>query len=301
MLDQVERVEIVRGNVSSLYGSNAVGGVIQVFTKRGKGEPAPSASVMAGSRNTSDVHVGYGGEAGNTRFSLSASRFDTKGFSSIDPAAAPLRQPRSRRLSQPGAVLQRFAQAESTHELGVALFNTEAWLDYDQPSLRAADRRAALEPGTVDAAGLVGGTLRTWLVLLRSSPCDSGTAAGESPQKFCQPCPIGFSSTRNSSAGAAGPAQCTPCPPGTFQGVEGQASWYCSPLRNLRYATLTHTAFACAVHRVALANIATRTTRHSVQNASRAPLRVRLAPTNCTNCTAGTVSAADGASQCTPW
>ena len=41
MLDQVERVEIVRGNVSSLYGSNAVGGVIQVFTKRGQGEPAP--------------------------------------------------------------------------------------------------------------------------------------------------------------------------------------------------------------------------------------------------------------------
>jgi vitamin B12 transporter len=39
MLDQVERVEIVRGNVSSLYGSNAVGGVIQVFTKRGKASP----------------------------------------------------------------------------------------------------------------------------------------------------------------------------------------------------------------------------------------------------------------------
>ena len=41
MLDQIERVEIVRGNVSSLYGSNAVGGVIQVFTRRGQGAPAP--------------------------------------------------------------------------------------------------------------------------------------------------------------------------------------------------------------------------------------------------------------------
>src|ERR1700741_3237721 len=74
MLDQVERVEIVRGNVSSLYGSNAVGGVIQVFTKRGKGAPAPYASVMGGSRNTSDLHVGYGGELGGTRFNLNASR-----------------------------------------------------------------------------------------------------------------------------------------------------------------------------------------------------------------------------------
>ena len=78
MLDQIERVEIVRGNVSSLYGSNAVGGVIQVFTKRGQGEPAASASIMGGSRNTSDAHVGYGGEIGDTRFSLSASRFDTR-------------------------------------------------------------------------------------------------------------------------------------------------------------------------------------------------------------------------------
>src|SRR5687768_7941822 len=88
MLDQIERVEIVRGNVSSLYGSNAVGGVIQVFTKRGHGEPSPYGQVMAGSRNTTDVHAGYGGELGDTRFNLGASRFDTKGFSANDPAVA---------------------------------------------------------------------------------------------------------------------------------------------------------------------------------------------------------------------
>ena len=134
MLDQVERVEIVRGNVSSLYGSNAVGGVIQVFTKRGKGEPAPSASVMAGSRNTSDVHVGYGGEAGNTRFSLAASRFDTKGFSSIDPAAAPLANPDPDGYRNQGLSFSASHKLNAAHEFGVALFNTQAWLDYDQPS-----------------------------------------------------------------------------------------------------------------------------------------------------------------------
>jgi vitamin B12 transporter len=134
MLDQVERVEIVRGNVSSLYGSNAVGGVIQVFTKRGQGDPAPSASVMAGSRNTSDVHVGYAGEAGNTRFSLSASRFDTKGFSSIDPAAAPLANPDPDGYRNQGLSFSVSHKLNSVHEFGVALFNTEAWLDYDQPS-----------------------------------------------------------------------------------------------------------------------------------------------------------------------
>ena len=137
MLDQVERVEIVRGNVSSLYGSNAVGGVIQVFTKRGKGEPAPSASVMAGSRNTSDAHVSYGGEVGNprgnTRFSLSASRFDTRGFSAIDPAAAPLANPDPDGYRNQGLSFSASHKLNAAHEIGVALFNTEAWLDYDQP------------------------------------------------------------------------------------------------------------------------------------------------------------------------
>ena len=133
MLDQVERVEIVRGNVSSLYGSNAVGGVIQVFTKRGQGEPAPSVSVMAGSRNSSDVHVGYGGEAGSTRFSLSASRFDTKGFSAIDPAAAPLANPDPDGYRNQGLSFSASHKLNAAHEFGVAVLNTEAWLDYDQP------------------------------------------------------------------------------------------------------------------------------------------------------------------------
>ena len=39
MLDQVDRVEVVRGNVSAIYGSGAIGGVIQVFTRRGSGAP----------------------------------------------------------------------------------------------------------------------------------------------------------------------------------------------------------------------------------------------------------------------
>ena len=133
MLDQVERVEIVRGNVSSLYGSNAVGGVIQVFTKRGQGTPAASASFMAGSRNTSDLHVGYGGELGDTRFSLSASRFDTKGFSAIDPALAPLANPDPDGYRNQGLSFSASHRLTRAHEIGIAVFGTEAWIDYDRP------------------------------------------------------------------------------------------------------------------------------------------------------------------------
>jgi len=134
MLDQIERVEIVRGNVSSLYGSNAVGGVIQVFTRRGQGAPAPSASIMAGSRNTTDLHVGYGGELGETRFSLAASRFDTRGFSAIDPAQAPLANPDPDGYRNQGLSFSASRRLSPAHEVGVAVFGTEAWGDYDRPT-----------------------------------------------------------------------------------------------------------------------------------------------------------------------
>ena len=101
MLDQVERVEIARGNVSSLYGSNAVGGVIQVFTKRGQGEPAPYGRVMAGSRDTSDF-------AGRLRRRARRHPLQRLGFS---PRYARLfgHRPRAcaHRQSRPGRVPQR--------------------------------------------------------------------------------------------------------------------------------------------------------------------------------------------------
>ncbi len=134
MLDQVERVEIVRGNVSSLYGSNAVGGVIQVFTKRGRGDPAPYAQVMAGSRNTSELQFGYGGELGATRFNVTLSRFDTRGFSAIDPALAPLANPDPDGYRNESFTLSGSHRLNPQHELGVALFRTAAWLDYDAAS-----------------------------------------------------------------------------------------------------------------------------------------------------------------------
>ena len=88
MLDDIERIEIVRGNVSSLYGSSAMGGVVQVFTRRGTGAPAPYGELTAGSRDTTKLLAGYGGELGDTRFNVSALRFDTRGFSAINPGIA---------------------------------------------------------------------------------------------------------------------------------------------------------------------------------------------------------------------
>ncbi len=63
--DQIDHIEVVRGNVSALYGSDAIGGVVQIFTKSGAGQaPAANASVEYGSNNTRQGTVGYGGQVG---------------------------------------------------------------------------------------------------------------------------------------------------------------------------------------------------------------------------------------------
>ena len=54
-LAQIERIEILRGPATSLYGQDAVGGVIQIFTKQGTGAPQLNAAVGYGSYNTEKV------------------------------------------------------------------------------------------------------------------------------------------------------------------------------------------------------------------------------------------------------
>ncbi|KAI3594704.1 Outer membrane vitamin B12 receptor BtuB [Cupriavidus sp. U2] len=83
--DQIDHIEVVRGNVSALYGSDAIGGVVQIFTKNGAGQaPAANAQVEYGSNNTRQGTVGYGGQIGDTSFNLTSSIFKTDGFSSIN-------------------------------------------------------------------------------------------------------------------------------------------------------------------------------------------------------------------------
>ena len=77
---QIERIEIVRGPRASLYGSEAIGGVIQIFTRKGGGTLTPSASFTAGSYGTYNTALGLTGGGEQGWFSAKVAQQNTKGF-----------------------------------------------------------------------------------------------------------------------------------------------------------------------------------------------------------------------------
>ncbi|MDQ2777957.1 MAG: TonB-dependent receptor [Pseudomonadota bacterium] len=86
-LDQIERIEVLRGPAAAVYGSDAVAGVVQLFTKRGQGAAKPTASVTLGSHDTTQLQAGVSGSTGGFDYALSGSHGRSKGFDSQTPAA----------------------------------------------------------------------------------------------------------------------------------------------------------------------------------------------------------------------
>lgn len=78
--DNIDRIEVVRGPVSVLYGSDAVTGVVQVFTKRGMGPLRAEVSSQAGSFATWRGLVGVSGGGDEVSYSASLSRYRTDGI-----------------------------------------------------------------------------------------------------------------------------------------------------------------------------------------------------------------------------
>lgn len=87
-LSQIEKIEIVRGPASSLYGQDAIGGVIQIFTKKGLNGFKPYVGIGYGSYNTSNFQSGIRGGNDQTRYAINFSTINSDGFSAFVPNSA---------------------------------------------------------------------------------------------------------------------------------------------------------------------------------------------------------------------
>jgi vitamin B12 transporter len=83
-ISQIERMEIVRGPRSSLYGSEAIGGVIQIFTRKGGGALKPSLSLGGGSYRTANASANVSGGGDQGWWNLGVGYEDTQGFNACD-------------------------------------------------------------------------------------------------------------------------------------------------------------------------------------------------------------------------
>ncbi len=171
-LDQVERIEIVRGALASLYGADAASGVIQIFTRRGTGLPRWEGSATVGTQRYHSVSAGVSGGAERLSYSVRAQTVGTAGFSATNRRVG---------TSLYNADRDGFQQQSLTANLGWALapgWRLEGnllrsdgvnWYDDGVASSGASkDTRADLE-SQVAGIKLSGQLLPAWRTTVRAS------------------------------------------------------------------------------------------------------------------------------------
>lgn len=87
-LAQIERIEVLRGPAAAIYGADAIGGVVQIITRKGEGAYSPTLSMGVGSHGTRNLNAGISGAQGMWDYALGLGRETSTGFNS-QPTANP--------------------------------------------------------------------------------------------------------------------------------------------------------------------------------------------------------------------
>ncbi len=125
--DNIERIEIIRGPQSMLYGSDATGGVINIITKKGSGDPKLGISFEGGSYSTFKESLSLRGGSERSNYSFSLARTDSKGI------------PKARDIAGSGSTLKpahkSYENTTLSSRLGMNPFG-KSWVNF---SLRYTD------------------------------------------------------------------------------------------------------------------------------------------------------------------
>ncbi|MDK9723876.1 MAG: TonB-dependent receptor [Sterolibacteriaceae bacterium MAG5] len=136
-LSQIERIEVLRGPASSLYGADAVSGVIQIFTRRGDGAPHVYADAGIGSYSTTASSAGASGASGAFRYSVNVAQTRTEGFNSIVNKRNTSHNPDADGFANESVTANLGYEMAPGHELGFNFFQSEGRNRYDSRSTTA--------------------------------------------------------------------------------------------------------------------------------------------------------------------
>lgn len=121
-VSQIERIEVLRGPASAVYGSDAMGGVIQIFTRRGEGSFTPFARLDVGSFNTQRASAGFSGAQASWDYALSAAYERSDG---INTRPDLVHTPSTEAYRQSAASLRLGYQVTAAQRLDVTALNSQ--------------------------------------------------------------------------------------------------------------------------------------------------------------------------------
>ncbi len=169
-LESIERIEIVQGPLSGLYGSDAVGGVVQVFTRKGRQGLAPNGSATLGSRRYGQASAGLSFGQGDWDGSLNAQHTETRGFSSTNPAAQfGNHNPDNDGFRQDAAHLQLGLKLPAGWRTDARLMYADGLNKFDDGPGADTQSQLLTKLGSLQFAGPVAGPWRTTLRLSHST------------------------------------------------------------------------------------------------------------------------------------
>ena len=84
MKNSIDRIEILKGSQSSLYGANAIGGTINIFTKKGREGKHSNIEVSAESNNTKSIFYSLDGADDKIDYYIGLNKFETDGISAMN-------------------------------------------------------------------------------------------------------------------------------------------------------------------------------------------------------------------------
>jgi vitamin B12 transporter len=184
-LASIERIEVLRGPASSLYGADGSGGVVQVFTRRGEGTPRASARVAAGGYGAREGSLSADAKVGDIDVAAGVSHERLEGVSSLRPndrfgnynpdTDGSRRTSAQARVGWQPAKGQRIGLTALESRLNAQYDDSEYAADFSQNPLldfrNRLDNRAAALGWTADWS-------TNWSTLLRASSQESDSHTG---------------------------------------------------------------------------------------------------------------------------